>query len=136
MIGGGPSLRYLIAAAADDEEDDNEDEEDNDGGGAMNTPRLSAFGSMAFPPWSLSSVVGEHNLDQALTNIGEHSLDQTLTNDRPSELVVGQSKENMLAPIKIVDGSPWSPNVYRNLRLIGMNLEEAWKKAFIRVSHF
>ena len=38
-------MRYLIAAAADDEEDDNEDEEDNDGGGAMNTPRLSAFGS-------------------------------------------------------------------------------------------
>jgi hypothetical protein len=33
MIGGGPSLRYLIA---DDEEDD---------GGAMNTPRLSEFGS-------------------------------------------------------------------------------------------
>jgi hypothetical protein len=77
--------------------------------------------------------VGEHNLDQTA---GEHNLDQTLARDRPSESVVGQSKEDAPAPIKMVNGSPWSPNVYRNLRLIGMGLDEAWKKAFIRVAHF
>ena len=82
---------------------------------------------------NLDQAAGEHNLDQAA---GEHNLDQALARDRPSESVVGQSKEDTPAPIKMVHGSPWSPNVYRNLRLIGMSLEEAWKKAFIRASHF
>jgi hypothetical protein len=40
------------------------------------------------------------------------------------------------APIKIVDGRPWSPGVYRALRLLGKPLEIAWEKAFIRCSHF
>ncbi len=89
-----------------------------------------------------SDNVGEHNLDQAAGErnldqaAGERNLDQALARDRPSESVVGQSKEDAPAPIKMVNGSPWSPNMYRNLRLIGMSLEEAWKKAFIRASHF
>ncbi len=50
----------------------------------------------------------------------------TLTDDRPSEG----------APIKVVDGRPWSPGVYQALRLLGKPLEIAWEKAFIRYSHF
>jgi hypothetical protein len=45
-----------------------------------------------------------------------------LTNVRPS----GTESQ---APIKIVDGHPWSPNIYHTLRLLGKSLEEAWEKA-------
>jgi hypothetical protein len=63
--------------------------------------------------------------------IGENvKTSNNLTYDRPSESVVGQSKEDAPAPIKMVNGSPWSPNVYRILRLIGMGLDKAWTKAF------
>ena len=67
---------------------------------------------------------------------GTMKTTNNLTYDRPSEWDSGQLDEGERAPIKIVHGSPWSPNVYRNLRLIRMSLEEAWKKAFIRASHF
>ncbi len=50
----------------------------------------------------------------------------TLTDDRPSER----------EPIKVVDGRPWSPGVYRVLRLVGKPLEVAWETAFICCSHF
>ena len=40
------------------------------------------------------------------------------------------------APIKMVDGGPWSPQVYRSLRLLGKTLEVAWVRAFVRTSHF
>ncbi len=50
----------------------------------------------------------------------------TLAGNRPSER----------APIKVVDGHPWSPGVYRALRLMGKPLEVAWEKALIRCSHF
>ena len=61
--------------------------------------------------------------------VGGNQKDVNLTNARPSE---SESR----APIKLVDGRPWSPNVYRNLRLIGKSLEVAWEKAFVRASHF
>jgi hypothetical protein len=67
---------------------------------------------------------------------GTMKTTNNLTYDRPSESDSGQLVEGERAPIKMVHGSPWSPNVYRNLRLIGMSLEDAWKKAFIRASHF
>jgi hypothetical protein len=35
------------------------------------------------------------------------------------------------APIKIVDGRPWSPGVYQLLCLLGKTLEVAWVRAFI-----
>ncbi len=50
----------------------------------------------------------------------------TLAGDRPTER----------APIKVVDGRPWSPEVYHALQLLGKPLEVAWEKAFIRCSHF
>ena len=40
------------------------------------------------------------------------------------------------APIKMVDGRPWSPGVNRSLRLLGKTLEVAWARAFIRTSQF
>jgi len=61
--------------------------------------------------------------------VGGNQKDVNLTNARPPE---SESR----APIKLVDGRPWSPNVYRNLRLIGKSLEVAWEKAFVRASHF
>ena len=50
-----------------------------------------------------------------------------LTAARPNE---GESR----APIKMVEGKPWSPGVYRNLRLMGKTLEVAWERAFIRTT--
>jgi len=61
--------------------------------------------------------------------VGGNQKDINLTNARPSE---SESR----APIKLVNGHPWSPNVYRNLRLIGKSLEVAWENAFVRAFHF
>ena len=61
--------------------------------------------------------------------VGGNQKEENLTDDRPSESV-------SRAPIKMIDGRPWSPNIYRNLRLIGKSLEVAWEKAFVRTSHF
>ena len=66
-----------------------------------------------------------------------------LVNDRPGPGILtyyGRPSENgnaeARAPIKLVDGRPWSPSVYLNLRLIGLSLDVAWSKAFVRASHF
>ncbi len=40
------------------------------------------------------------------------------------------------APIKMVGGKPWSPGVYRALRLLGNSLEVAWKQVFVRMLTF
>ena len=61
--------------------------------------------------------------------VGGNQKEVNPTGDRPSG---GESR----APIKLVDGRPWSPNIYRNLRLVGKSLEVAWEKAFVRASHF
>ncbi len=50
-----------------------------------------------------------------------------LTAARPNE---GELQE----PIKMVGGKPWSPGVYRNLRLMGKTIEVAWEHAFIRTT--
>jgi hypothetical protein len=47
--------------------------------------------------------------------VGGNQKEGNLTEDRPSESV-------SQAPIKMIDGRPWSPNIYRNLRLIGKSL--------------
>jgi hypothetical protein len=64
---------------------------------------------------------------------------QKLTNDGPSKVtltdVKGRPKLLEQAPIKLVDGRPWSPGVYPALRLMGSTLEVAWEKAFVRTSH-
>ena len=62
-------------------------------------------------------------------DVGGNQKDINLTNAR-------LSNSESPAPIKLVNGRPWSPNVYRNLRLIGKSLEVAWEKAFVRASHF
>jgi hypothetical protein len=68
---------------------------------------------------------------------GRENKRNNLTYDRPAEPDGGQlGQQGSRAPIKIVDGRPWSPSVYRNMRQIGLTLDEAWKKAFIKVSHF
>ena len=61
--------------------------------------------------------------------VGGSQKDINLAKARPSE-------SGSRAPIKLVDGRPWSPNIYRNLRLVGKSLEVAWEKAFVRASHF
>ncbi len=45
----------------------------------------------------------------------------------PPAEVVGEEK----APLLQVRGQPWSPGVYRSLRLLGRPLEIAWKRAFV-----
>jgi hypothetical protein len=65
--------------------------------------------------------------------VGEHKKKgNILTHDRPQRSNVGQLVKGIRAPIKMVDGCPWSPNIYHNLRLTGMSLDVAWKKTFIR----
>ncbi len=65
---------------------------------------------------------------------------QKLIYDRPLKVtstdVDGRPKLLEQVPIKIVDGRPWSPGVYRALRLLGSTLEVAWERAFVRTSHF
>mgnify|MGYP001012625747 CR=1 FL=1 len=72
------------------------------------------------------------------------------TKGRPQEDVIlptkGRLREDVIlpnarlrderAPIKVVDGRPWSPGVYQALRLLGKPLEIAWERVFIRYSHF
>jgi hypothetical protein len=70
-------------------------------------------------------VIRRPQVDVILT--GRPQVDVILTGARPSD---------ERAPIKMVDGRPWSPGVYRALRLLGRSLETAWEKAFIRSSHF
>ena len=70
-------------------------------------------------------VVGGNQKEENLTVGNEKSLigtgklslivTENLTDDRPSE-------SGSRAPIKMIDGRPWSPNIYRNLRLIGKSL--------------
>ncbi len=57
----------------------------------------------------------------------------------PPELALMNTKRRseleMQASIKLVGGHPWSPRVYRALRLLGNMLEVAWERALIRTSH-
>ena len=85
----------------------------------------------------MNGPFGEKPLNQGIGPIGyqlnpgqdqaSHHGEMNLTDARPSD---------ERAPINLVDGSPWSPGVYRALRFLGRSLETAWEKAFIRSSHF
>ena len=84
-----------------------------------------------------------------MANVGGNQIISP-TKGRPREDVIlpteGRLREDVIlpnarlsdkrAPIKIVDGRPWSPGVYLALRLLGRSLETAWEKAFISSSHF
>ena len=63
-------------------------------------------------------------------------LTMTGVEGRPGPTVTGEEGPRTRAPIKMVDGRPWSPGVYRALRMLGHPLEAAWERAFIRTSHF
>jgi hypothetical protein len=82
-------------------------------------------------------------------SVGGSQKGQNLTAARPAKEVVGGSQKGQnlttarpakevdlgaRAPIKIVDGWPWSPGMYCNRRLLGHALEAAWEQAFI--AHF
>jgi hypothetical protein len=61
-----------------------------------------------------------------------------LVNDRPIgkesldlEVHAGTTGSESQAAIKIVDGHPWIPGVYRLLRLLGKTLYIAWVRAFV-----
>ena len=42
-----------------------------------------------------------------------------------------EARQGERAPLRHVHGKPWSPGVYRSLRLRGHPLEVAWKRAFV-----
>ncbi len=57
--------------------------------------------------------------------------DRTVSKDRP----IQNSKSPVAVPqvpIKFVDGCRWSPGIYPAQRLLGMSLEVAWERAFVR----
>jgi hypothetical protein len=72
--------------------------------------------------------------------VGENQQETILANDRPLEPTLMDDKRwqklEARAPIKLVDGRPWSPGVYPALRLLGNTLEVAWERVFIRTSYF
>jgi hypothetical protein len=83
----------------------------------------------------LSSTKGEPQVDVIL--MGRPQVDVILTGRPQVDVILtGVRPSDEQAPIKLVDGRPWSPGVYRALHLLGRSLETAWEKAFIRSSHF
>jgi hypothetical protein len=44
--------------------------------------------------------------------------------------------ESERAPLRLVSGRAWSPEVYNALRLLGKPLDIAWRRVFVRSSHF
>ena len=64
----------------------------------------------------ISPTKGRLQEDVILPTKGRLREDVILPNARPSD---------ERAPIKIVDGRPWSPGVYLALRLLGRSLETA-----------
>ncbi len=84
---------------------------------------------------------GGGSMATAAAAVGESEI--TLTEGRPflvassaKGLTLAGDRPNERPPIKVVDGCPWSPGVYRALQLQGKPLEVAWEKAFICCSHF
>ena len=41
------------------------------------------------------------------------------------------TKQDQLAPMKMVSGRAWSPGIYQALRLLGKSLDVAWERGFI-----
>ena len=108
-------------------------------GKVKSAPPISSMLPVPKEPKASQECVGGNQKEENLTVGNEKSLigtgklslivTENLTDDRPSE-------SGLRAPIKMIDGRPWSPNIYRNLRLIGKSLEVAWEKAFVCTSHF
>ena len=73
---------------------------------------------------------GAHQLGRGILT------DHNQASDHQKVSLTGVRPSDERAPIKLVDGRPWSPGVYQALRLRGRSLETAWEKAFIRSSHF
>ncbi len=97
---------------------------------------------------ALKECIEEQVNSHILTKVRPTKLDQqnqesALSGNRPAKeesldvevrpLTKGSESQ---APIKMVDGRPWSPGVYKLLHLLGKTLEVAWERAFIRTSHF
>ncbi len=83
----------------------------------------------------LSPTEGRPQVDVILT--GRPQVDVILTGRPQVDVILtGAGPSDERAPIKLVDGCPWSPGVYRALRLLGRSLVTAWEKAFIRSPHF
>ena len=49
---------------------------------------------------------------------------------------MGESGDVARAPLKMVGEKPWSPGVYRALRLLENPVKVAWKRAFVRTLTF
>jgi hypothetical protein len=81
--------------------------------------------------------VGENQLSPTKGR-NDHSGHSTIPDhsDRVDVIPTGARPSDERAPIKLVNGRPWSPGVYLALRLLGKSLEAAWEKAFIGSSHF
>jgi hypothetical protein len=111
---------------------DDDDDNDDGGGGSGRVGRGRGEGG-----WKTGGVdaVGENEKEPGIL-ANDRPDPGILTYGRLSENDIGEPDAEVRAPIKLVDGRPWSPNVYLNLRLIGMSLDVAWSKAFIRASHF
>jgi hypothetical protein len=61
--------------------------------------------------------------------------------DGKSELASELARKDDVAKAKkaslvYVRGRPWSPGVYKSLRLLGRPVEVAWRRAFIPLSTF
>jgi hypothetical protein len=65
------------------------------------------------------SILARKSYLRTLTDPAEILPELALTNNKR------WSKLELQAPIKLVDGRPWSPRVYRALRLLGNMLEVA-----------
>jgi hypothetical protein len=81
-------------------------------------------------PYSLpcGSILAQKSYLRTLAGLAEILPEPGLTNNER------RLKLEVRAPIKLVDGHPWSPGVYHALRLLGNTLEVAWERAFIKTS--
>ena len=68
--------------------------------------------------------------------VGESQIGEPADGDIAE--VAGDSEREQMerAPLLYVCGERWSPGVYRTLRLRGVSLEVAWKRAFVALPTF
>jgi hypothetical protein len=79
--------------------------------------------------FALILCVGKNGIDKPADR-GVNDVVDDVVNKREK---VGHSKgqRGERAPLRYIHGKPWSPGVYRSLRLHGHPLEIAWKRAFV-----
>jgi hypothetical protein len=69
--------------------------------------------------------------------VEEQVKNQILTAARlPTAVDEGHPGAGVQAPIKIVDGCPWSFGIYQALHQRDKNLGVAWERALMQYSHF